>query len=231
MRHFGIAILTCISLQACDNEPFSSPSITPALDSLTPALLTAEADDVSVVLLTASLTHPTKQGPTAVVFTTTLGIFAATGTTSVPASVDTTGHAFAYLRAPRIPGVTRVSASYGTMVLSDTILFTRADPDTILVEASSFAVDSGPSHELLVSAVLRRSVGLPSPGIEVQFFAAPNTGSPTFGIPSLSDATGRASARFSPGNAPTGQIILTASALRNDSTIVSGHTSVQVVSP
>jgi hypothetical protein len=150
MSKAATVAMCCLALTAAacgawfDNDEFlpTSPSVAGAL-TLTPAATSIPANGFSTVLISASISPDATAERRTVVFETTAGTFAGTGTpeqTSIERTVDGSGTATAELRSSRTLESARVTASVkGVTGLSREVLvsFTGAASDAIIRVSSS----------------------------------------------------------------------------------------------
>lgn len=175
------------------------------ITSLTMSAQIAPADGLTPVELTAVVPQAAAGSSRTVTFATTVGTLSAGSTngSTVTVKADSSGRARVLLRS-RSAELALVSASAGSGAVQDTTRFVRALPETILLDASANTVKGSLDSSVMLSAFLRRSIGLVSTGTTVAFSAAREEGTAAgtpigqFGVPTLSDSTGLVTARFSP---------------------------------
>lgn len=163
----------------------------------------APADGATVLQATGTVDSHTRGDARKLTFTTSAGAFTDGGDKTVTVIANEHGVARVGLRAPTQAGVVRVRLSAGAAERVDSVVFIRAAPEQVLVDAEKFAVAAGVKNELKVTAQLRRGVGVVTPGTTVSFHAF-RAGTPEelgqFGVPTLSDSAGQVTVRFTPGN-------------------------------
>lgn len=160
---------------------------------------TLPADGASTAEVTVMIPARLATGVTATL-STSLGSFGASGSTlSLP--LDQSGAARGILVAGKEQGLAFVSASVKGIVQSREVVFTRAWPDTILIEPSQFSIQQGFDHTINLDILLRRSLGVPSPGLLPSIRAADPTDATVgeFGIVSPSDQAGKCTVRYTAG--------------------------------
>jgi hypothetical protein len=188
-------VFACFSICACDREGIAPSGSGPQLRGLTVTPSTAPADDATVVTVSAVVPAASPIALPQVVFNSTAGAFTASGTGTVVLAVSNDSSAIALLRAPARPTAAIVSASAGDTVLTTALSFTVAEPDSILVEPSTFTISASATPEVTITALLYRSVGFVSSGILVNFSAPIGT----FGASVVSNDSGAVHVRYAPG--------------------------------
>jgi hypothetical protein len=149
----------------------------PDLTRLTIPVDSALADDVSTMLISATIRPESSVSPRVVIFKTSSGSFVSGAADSVVAKADSNGTAFALLRSPLEPGTALVLSSAGTTTLQGTVRFVPALPQFLVLNADSFRVPANPGKPLKIRASPRRSSGKVSPGTIITFSAVDSLGS------------------------------------------------------
>jgi hypothetical protein len=209
------------------------PNIPPdrALTSLevTPAI--ALADGSTSIRITATVPLGRPEDRPSVKFTTTAGVFTESGTRELTLPAIN-GTATAFLRAPTSPSLARLRVSVDPDILTDSVTFSVARPQSITVEPSTFAVPAGIQNEVRISAQLRRSGGVVSRGTPVSFsavMAGTTTPIGQFGLPSTSDSTSTASVRFSAGNTPFRGTVRIIAETQGDNGPIRGEAPLEII--
>jgi hypothetical protein len=147
----------------------------------------------------------------------------------VNVTADQTGVAHAALRAPSDTAVAWVRVKLEDALREDSVVFGRAAAEQVLVEPDHFSIAAGIRNEIRITAQLRRASGKVAAGTPVTFHAykyGTNEEIGVFGVPSLSDATGQVTVRYSAGDtAYRGPVRIVASA---EGGAVTGEALVQV---
>lgn len=187
---------------ACGGNEVTDPNAPGVLD-LALSAHQAPADGATVVEVTGTIDPDTRGDARKLTFTTGAGTFTDGGEKTVTVAADENGVVTVGLRAPTDSGVVRVRVSAGVAERVDSVLFTRAAPEQVLVEPEKFAVSTGLLHEIRVTAQLRRGIGVVAPGTAVTFRAFKDGTQEEigqFGVATLSDAAGVVTVRYTPGN-------------------------------
>jgi hypothetical protein len=165
----------------------------------------APADGATTTAVVVQLNPDLLPSQQLVSFTTTAGSFSTLGnvvTTDVRAGSDNVARVL--LVSPREPATATVTAAVSGFVGRTTVTFEAALPDSLSASVSgSLRITAAFSSKVTVRAQLYREVGTPSRGAEVQFRATSDSSGNAFGYFSgitPSDASGLASAEFTPGN-------------------------------
>jgi len=166
---------------------------------------TAPADGATTTEVVVQLTPDLLPSQQVVSFTTTAGSFSSAGTvqsTEVRAGSDNVARVL--LVSPREPATATVTVAVSGFVGRATVTFEAAAPESLaLIVSGSLRIAASFSSKSVVRAQLFRGVGTPSRGAEVQFRATDDSTGNTFGYFSgitPSDASGIATAEFTPGN-------------------------------
>ncbi|WP_439642632.1 hypothetical protein [Gemmatimonas sp.] len=203
------------------NVVFVRRPVVPEVERLTALVApdSAPADGTTLTEVVAQLAPDTPVAQRIVTFSTTAGAFLLAGKTEatvvVVAGAD--GRAAALLRSPGDSTAAVLSASAGTTVRTRRLLFARAVPDFLQVVPEQFFVKAGVTNDLVVSATLRRYVGVPSPGVRVVFVAyepdQPSVPRGRFTTAPPSDDKGVVGVRFTTADSVfTGPLIIRATA-------------------
>jgi len=164
----------------------------------------APADGATVTNATARVANALPSEQRTVSFTTTAGTLGASGSTSVQVRAGTDDLATVGVVSPRTPTTATVTASVNNLTVRRTLEFTHAYPDDIsLGLLGSFRLTASYSTKASVRAELSRDIGSVTRGTEVRFTAVHDATGAEFGYWSAvteSDATGVATAEFTPGN-------------------------------
>lgn len=232
--HLCIAAL--LSVVACDHRHLIGPAgPEAALADFVAKPRSAPADGTSLVTLVATVTRRDATRPAPVTFSTSGGalISSAASAQTVTIGATSADTATVQVRAPRDSALVYVRATAGDVTKKDSIVFTRALPESIQLEPNPFAIQASPSASVVVTAYLRRSVGLVSPGTPLRFSAtAPNGADPgILGVPSVSDSQGVVTIKYSPGTTSyRGPVTVTATLdLPGTPSSISGQTTVQLL--
>jgi hypothetical protein len=168
---------------------------------------TVRADGVSTTSLQAKI--PAEATTRNVKFATTRGTFQGTDAKNeITVIADDNGIATATMIAGREVGSATVSATAGTFVASRQLPHERAFADAIAVETSSATPKKDGTRNAVITAILTRNNGFVSPGAQVTFEAfavvdGVRRSVGRFAAVATSDATGRATATFSPDTPDT----------------------------
>lgn len=196
---FSVALLAA---PACDGSRMTDPNA-PGVLSLAVSTREAPADGATVLMVSGTVDRDTRGEARKLIFTTSAGTFTDGGTKAATVAADENGVARLGLRAPIDAGLVRVRVSAGSAERVDSVLFTRAMPEQVLVEPEKFALVAGIKNELRVTANLRRTPGTVTPLTPVSFSAYRDGTSDEvgqFGIATLSDTSGQAGVRYTAGN-------------------------------
>jgi hypothetical protein len=196
---------------------------------------TATADGTSLTAVAVAIdTATTPADKRTVTITTSAGVFATSGTATATAEPDQAGVARTLLRAPADSTAAIVSAAVNGITTTGIITFRRAMPDAVDLAPTQLTLVAGSTHEITVTATLRRTVGQPSPAIRITFTSADTTsahGARGIFLPAttVSDAKGVATARFTIADTSYhGPLTLRATAAPAG---VSGDATVQILAP
>lgn len=227
----ALAALLVAAASACEGNHVTDPNA-PGVLALSLSAQQAPADGATVVQVTGTVDRDTRGDARTLTFTTGGGVFTDNGKTEVTAAADENGVVRVGLQAPGTAGLVRVRVSAGGAQRVDSVTFTRALPEQLLVDAEKFAVSQGIEHEIKVTAQFRRAVGAVTPGAAVTFHAfradtQEEIGQ--FGVPSLSDAAGQVTVRYTPGATPYRSRIRIVAATSGAAGQISGETSVEVI--
>jgi hypothetical protein len=129
----------------------------------------AIADGATLVRLEAMVDGSLTGDARAVKFTTTAGLFRDRAETTVRA--DAEGKAVALLRAPTDTVTAIIVATAGVTAIRKELQFTPAFAQWIDVDPAALVIEAAAGREIEVTAVLRRSFGVPNPGADVRFTA------------------------------------------------------------
>jgi hypothetical protein len=236
LRRHLLFVLAATSLAAspwyCPDD-VTSPSPTTGLVSLT-ADSTGTADGVSTTRIEAVVDTTLPVSRWVVTMKTTAGFFTLGSSQTVSLAADPAGHAVVYLQAPRDSAVAQIIASAGPaggLVLTRTITYKRAQAEAIVVVPKSLSIPPGPQGGGTdITARLLRSIGRPSPQLQVTFVATDSaTGAKhgRFTPAPPSDSLGLITVSFTPAATPSdsmyhGTLMITATAVRTDNLNVSG---------
>lgn len=224
-------------LLACDTSKVIAPgTASQGLLAFAASSHLVAADGASLTQLIAVVPSGGGTIGRSVIFSTTAGtlVGASAPTVTVTESASSSDSATVLLQAPRDSLFALVRASAGSTVLQDTIRFTRALPMWIDLDPQQFAVKPDPTIVINITAYLRRTPGLVSPGTRVRFGLSGPAGADlgTLGAPSMTDAQGAAVVRYAPGNTTyRGPVLITADADGANGTSVRGQTTVQIIPP
>ena len=187
---------------------------------------TAPADGATVSQIVADVAAGVPGQRRTVTFATSLGAFVAdpnatVGSDGKSVTVDADGgnRAVVFLRSPKEQvGTAFITArvdSAPQVSASTQLLFTAALPETVLVTTNQPTVEATFTDSVEVKVRLLRGVGTPTQGTVVTFQAVDFLGAVRgiFSDITQSDATGQATADFTPGTgAALGRMTITASA-------------------
>ncbi len=140
---------------------------------------TSPADGFAIVNVTATVDPVALPLGSAVVFTTSAGTFGPSATspsgTSLIVPVDPFSVAIAQLRAPTDSALARLTATMNGVTRYDSVPFTRAFPDRILLATDHAMLQVGPTsppnNSAKLTAATWRALGSPSPGQLIMFKA------------------------------------------------------------
>jgi len=194
----------------------------------------APADGATTTALTVQVSPDLLPSQQTVSFSTTAGSFSPAGNasaTEVRAGADNLARVL--LVSPREPATAVVTAVVSGFVGRATITFEAAPPDSLSLSVSgSLRITAAFSSKITVRAQLFRDVGTPSRGAEVRFQVTDDSTGNALGYFSgitPSDASGVATADFTPGNtAERGEATIRAWV---PGTPADGRVKVEIVSP
>jgi hypothetical protein len=175
----------------------------------------APADGASVTDIVARIAPNVPTAQRLITFTTTLGTFGGPNATSLQSVADSSNEARVGLVSPRETGTAIVRATLNGLTASGSVVFRSALPDSMSLSIQgNFKISASFSSKVALSADLYRDVGTVTRGTEVEFSATDDSSGRSFGHFSgvtPSDAQGRVSADFTPGNTnERGEATLTA---------------------
>lgn len=227
-----LVAMSCSSATDVVAPPAALP--TAALDSMRVSSRSISADGAGQIIISAFVPSTMLEKVTTVYFTTTGGTLGSG--TAVNAAVNDRGVARAVLTAPTAPTVIFVSASAYATVKTDSILATVALPDTMSVSAASALIRADTLtvvNEVAVTAQLTRKSGNVSSGLTVEWSAtAPNGIAPVFSAVTLSNTTGVATAKYSPGlTSYRGPVTITVKTKGSTGATLSASTVVYLLPP
>ena len=202
IAYLALAAVLAAAGAACDGDGPTDPNA-PGVLSLSLSRRQVPADGASVVEVTGTVDPDTRGDARKLTFTTGAGVFTDGGAKTVTVTANEQGVATVGLRAPTEAGVVRVRVNTGTVERVDSVYFTRAAPEQVLVEPEKFSVQTGIKNEIRVTAQLRRAPGVATPGTLVTFRAVREGTQEEvgqFGVATLSDANGVVTVRYTPGN-------------------------------
>jgi len=227
----AFAALLVTAASACEGNHLTDPNA-PGVLALSLSAQQAPADGSTVVQVTATVDPDTRGDARKLTFTTGGGVFTDNGKNEVTAAADENGVVRVGLQAPGTAGLVRVRVSVGAAQRVDSVTFTRAFPEQLLVDAEKFAVSQGVEHEIKVTAQLRRAVGIVTTGAAVTFHALRTDTQEEigqFGVSTLSDAAGQVTLRYTPGATPYRGRIRIVATTSGAAGQISGETSVEVI--
>jgi hypothetical protein len=201
MRAAIAPVTLCISvgIAACEGNGIGTTAAGPPLGNLQVHPDTVQADDFSYINLRDSIPPGSGVSPSQVVFASTAGVFAQTGSGTVTIATDSSGVASVQLRVPRTVGSAQISAAIDTVVQYRIVNFVTAEPDDLQIEPSVFGVKQGDTSEVVIRVLLLRTLGFVSPGVVVSFTDTTNGHRlGTFGIAAPSDDSGIVRVRYTP---------------------------------
>jgi hypothetical protein len=194
-----LALSIGVGVAACEGNGIGALAAGRSLGNLQVHPDTVQADDFSYIVVRDSIPPGSGVSPSQVVFASTAGVFAQSGTNAVTLATDGSGVASVQLRVPRTVGAAQISAAIDTVVQYRTINFVAAEPDDLEIEPSAFGVKQGAASEVVIRVLLRRTFGLVSPGVFVSFTDTTNGHRlGTFGIAPPSDDSGIVRVRYTP---------------------------------
>jgi hypothetical protein len=190
------------------------------------------ADSATLVRVAAIIPNEARSDRRTVEFTTSLGTFVDGGQATLSlTAIDSVAET--YLRAPRFPGTARIRAKLGSEVREAMVVFDTAYPQRASVQAAAFTLKAGLANETTISALLRRSIGQVTPGVEVRFVATREDNQleiGRFGIPNLSDRNNVVMVRYSAGPTEYRGVVRIRVFNASDGQLL-GETSLLVTSP
>lgn len=198
----GFVILAAMLLMAACEGSGSNPNA-PEVLALSVSAPSVPADGATVLQVSGVVDPDTRGDRRQLTFSVSGGVLTEGDGKTVTVAADEDGTARVGLRAPADPGVARIRLTVGSITRQDSVLFTRAVPESITVEPERFAIAAGLQNEIRVTVQLRRVIGRVSPGTQVgfrAFRAGTNIEAGRFGVPSLSDANGVVTVRYTPGD-------------------------------
>ena len=196
--------------------------------TLAVAMDTVPADGAMVVGLVAHIDPNARSGMRTIAFATSAG------TIKTPqVEIDRLGNATTTLVPTLEPGIAYVDAKVGTVLVRRQVVFERAWPDTVVVDAGSFTLRAEDGAATKLSALLLHADGFASTKTEVVFTARDSLGVALghFRDITRSDSQGRATAEFEVGTISyRGPVLIDATVLAPDGTR-HGETSLRLVNP
>jgi hypothetical protein len=191
--HYYIFIVCLLLSGACKKEPLN---VTDVIKFAKPEAETMAADDYNTIKLTV-IVPPYSDALTPVVFTTDLGTFQSSNTTTVTVNADGNGEAIAYLKSGTL-GAATITATVGTKYSAvKTVNFTLPDADNVFtVPTFNASAQADGKSTIEITALVNKNL----PGARSVVFTADNsatfsTGTSTGGIATATvtaDATGKA---------------------------------------
>jgi hypothetical protein len=230
--HIGFRIAVRVgafmALAACYDPDLTDPTPDAAV-SLVVGTHTGPADGETLVTLAVRVPPHARGDDRNVTFTASLGFLGNDGNVrTVTANAD--GSAVTDLRAPVSPGLARIRATVAGVIREDTVRFTAAFPERVVVEPQTFTLQAGATHEIPVAVTLWRSVGMVSAGAQVTLAARrADTGEAIgqFSTPAPSGASGIVSVRFTAGDTSyRGAVVISAS---HGESGVSGRADIRII--
>jgi hypothetical protein len=175
----------------------------------------APADGASVTDVVARIASNVPNAQRLITFATSLGTFGGGNASSLQALADSSNEARVGLVSPREPGTAIVTATLNGLTARGSVLFTPALPHSMSLSIQgNFKISASFSSKVALSADLYRGTGTVTRGTEVSFSATDDSTGRSFGFFSgvtPSDAQGKVSADFTPGNTDErGEATLTA---------------------
>jgi hypothetical protein len=196
-RIFGL-VLYAVSLTSVgcnyDDAAYDKPRSSALILRATPA--TADADGTANVLVSVTDTSPTNR-TTSVVLRLSSGSWDDGGQAERTVTLDAAGQASARVRSPIVAGTTFIMATAGGSLRSDSIIFRRAEPDTIDVAPAALVTSARTTTAFVVSLSIRRNVGAVSAGWRPSLRAMDSTETRDIALVQLSgpsDADGKVTA-------------------------------------
>jgi hypothetical protein len=188
-------------LSACENVDDLVDVDSDEIMRLAGSSTSLPADGASTVTLIAKI--PEEATARVVTFKTTAGTFigASADGRSIDVKADPRGRAQVDLRSLTRTGEAQVVAEIASVVGRMSITFTHALPESLALDAGSFALKASFTDSATITATLRRTVGVPTEGTVVTFSAEDPNGISIGRFRSLttSDTGGKATALFSAG--------------------------------
>jgi hypothetical protein len=192
----------------------------------------APADGATVLQVYADVAPGLPANQRTVTFTTSFGTFVATSGATATAVADGSNRATVDLRAPTSLGDARITATVGNAVAQTGVSFTRAYPNSILVNLDKLSVTASLSDSTNITTTLLRNVGTVTPNTVVTYSAVDaTTGGPLsliFRNVTPSNTSGQSTATMSPGNT-TFRGTATIRARTDDGTV--GTANIEIVDP
>lgn len=149
---------------------FTSPNASDII-KLSASTTNSPADGATLVTLTATIASGLRSRE--VTFTVNDGKFD-NGTTSMPATADSSNHASVDLKPPAQPTVVHARATVSGFSADILITYTQALPESILVSPTAASVSASATETINVS--LFKAIGTPSPGLIPTFVAKDPSG-------------------------------------------------------
>jgi hypothetical protein len=228
----GLALAALALLQASACHDITEPPNTPVGVTALQVPDSAFADGASLVLVSATVDSRIAVTNRDVKFRTTAGAFNGAVDITVPA--DSLGVARTFLKAPADSAVAIVSATASTGTRTALLRFVRAYPESLMLQPGAFALTAGVTHQVEVTAVLRRATGIPTRGAVVAFTANDSTGAArgAFSAVPPSDAAGNVGVRYtSPDTAYAGRVTIHAAVRNASGAILADSAVLQIVPP
>lgn len=198
------------------------------------AAASAPADGATQVRIVAEVDSALARDQRSVTFRTTAGVFPG-GEREIVVAADSARTAVTVLATPRDTTTAVITATAGGGTRRTEVRFVPALPDLVEVTTDQVSVTAGFTGSVAVTAELRRSPGLVTPGHPVGFEAhAPGETQPRGRFTSetgLSNEAGRVVVRFTPADSVyTGPLVIVATTAGRNS-VLRDSTVVQVVAP
>jgi hypothetical protein len=193
----------------------------------------AKADGSNAVTISVTLNDKIDLSKRIVILKTTLGTFASGKGDSIVLNTNDGFKLSAQLMSTK-KGTANVTARISNYSVKDSraVTFDRVFPMSITTSVDSFAVRANYKSEILITATMKSTEGIPSQGQLVKFSAYTSQGAPIGaflnGINSASsDANGKAVMRYTAGTTTyRGEIKLKSETEKEDGSVIEANTTI-----
>lgn len=182
-----------------DSVYFSPVTNIDSIIKLNKSINSIPGDGQSLITLIAKISDTAVANGRSVIFNTNQGTFIG-GTTSISVTADANGFAIAYLKSSSYIGKVNLTAQVSNFIISDSVYFTKANPNFINVTIPQFSLIGDLAHSLTVTTQLLRDTGIVSPNFNVIYKSLDSTNTKVIGNfinITLSNSSGTSTALYS----------------------------------